>query len=250
MTQAVFFLVSITTVDTTVNEHWSEETKESVGKMTVVFEQLKWGHLAMVLSQILSLYLKAKNRPNMGQIVISLALCFCYLLPIIRALFILKIEIQSHYTEESFADQVGDVVIWVVIEVWYFFYWLLSLSIFCLLAYIFKFRTLFKMDAEPEHLYAYPTDEIWNNKQSDDFLKYFKWEAFAFGIVGTQLMMTMQVLFIYGIIATESVANETVHIMLYILMAQRLHKFNYILFIFKKQTQAASKWRKRIRRIS
>ena len=39
-------------------------------------------------------------------------------------------------------------------------------------------------------------NDIWHNKNSDDFLRYIKWESFNFGFYLTHFLMTI-VVFIY-----------------------------------------------------
>lgn len=43
--------------------------------------------------------------------------------------------------------------------------------------------------------------DIWDNKKSDDFLRYLKWEAFQYGYFITAAIMNI---FLYSTIGSES----------------------------------------------
>ena len=85
---------------------------------------------------------------------------------------------------------------WLIIEIGYFIQFLFSLMIFCLLAYCLKFKSIWKDDGDDEdHKNISYSDDIWSNRTTDDFLRYFKREAFLFGFFMTQFLMILDVLF-------------------------------------------------------
>lgn len=64
---------------------------------------------------------------------------------------------------------------WLLIEIYYFFLWILSSIIFLGFAYFVKFTPISKN----EHVESEDKD-IWNDKDRDDFLHYLKFEYFLF----------------------------------------------------------------------
>lgn len=62
--------------------------------------------------------------------------------------------------------------------------WLSSGVIFLLYAYIAKFKTIFKNEV----LLALD-DNVWNDKDSDDFLRYLKQEYYTFAYILSFLLI-------------------------------------------------------------
>ena len=68
--------------------------------------------------------------------------------------------------------------IWLLIEVVYFFFWLLGGIVFVVYAYCVKFKSISKNEALLEM-----DDNVWNDKNTDDFLRYLKFEYFLFSYI-------------------------------------------------------------------
>lgn len=62
---------------------------------------------------------------------------------------------------------------WLLIESLYFFQWVSMSIFFCMIAYCFKLKSVIKNE------YALSLDDnVWNDKNTDDFLRYLKFEYF------------------------------------------------------------------------
>ena len=73
---------------------------------------------------------------------------------------------------------------WMQIEIWYFILWISSLALFTLFTLHAGIYSLFKTDYDDKIMMNdgdEQSDDVWSNKNSDDFLRYFKFEAFTFG---------------------------------------------------------------------
>ena len=105
-----------------------------------------------------------------------LSIGICYFFPVLNVLFTYKFnKFDSH--DKNFSN---DVECWLYIELVYFFLWITSMAAFCFLAYFMKFLSEWRSDFDD---YKYNggegNDDVWSNKNSDDFLHYFKFEAFT-----------------------------------------------------------------------
>jgi len=74
-----------------------------------------------------------------------------------------------------------------MIEVRLFFTWLVVSIMFTLYAYVFKIKSISKSDIVMES-----DDNVWNDKDTDDFLRYLKFEYFM--VSYTLLKMCMEIL--------------------------------------------------------
>jgi len=73
---------------------------------------------------------------------------------------------------------VNEVRAWLMLEVIYFFVWLLTSALFLAYAYIVKFKSISKSEEIMKM-----DDNVWNDKNTDDFLRYLKFEYFLFNSV-------------------------------------------------------------------
>jgi hypothetical protein len=97
--------------------------------------------------------------------------------------------VKSHYS--AWGHDLNYVRVWLLIEILYFFFWLLAGVIFVSYAYLVKFQAISKNEA----LLALD-DNVWNEKDTDDFLRYLKFEYFL-------------VSYIISFIATEIITGFT-----------------------------------------
>lgn len=74
---------------------------------------------------------------------------------------------------DSWSQDVNEVRIWLLIEILYFFFWIFSGVIFLMYAYLFKFEAISKNE-----VLLSLDDNVWNDKGTDDFLRYLKFEYF------------------------------------------------------------------------
>jgi len=101
--------------------------------------------------------------------------------PFIRAIFVFRV---FSYDLEKYHKLPTEVTMWLIIEIDYFIFWILSLVLFLLLASLFKYKSLRKKQFDVRDKYLLNNQhkfDIWSSKNSDDFLRYLKWEAFTIG---------------------------------------------------------------------
>lgn len=89
--------------------------------------------------------------------------------PLVYAIYVAKVDL------ESWAHDVNYVRIWLLIEILYFWAWLASGIVFLFYAYIAKFKSIFKNEELLKD-----DGNVWNDKDSDDFLRYLKMEYYMF----------------------------------------------------------------------
>ena len=82
-----------------------------------------------------------------------------------------------YYARHSFDDsfELTNVRVWIYIESIYFFAWIFSGIIFVATAYIFKLEPTDK-DEDSIKL----DDNVWNDRNADDFLRYVKYDYYVF----------------------------------------------------------------------
>ena len=95
------------------------------------------------------------------------------------------------FVKNDYADYIYDlneIRLWLVLEIMFFFNWIVVSAIFVMWAYIVKFKSISKNEA----LNALD-DNVWNDKDRDDFLRYLKFEYFNLcyflAFIATELIM-------------------------------------------------------------
>lgn len=79
----------------------------------------------------------------------------------------------------------SDVRLILIIEVTFFFQWIISGIIFLAFAYIVKFKSITKDESVQN-----ADDNVWNDKYSDDFMRYIKTEMYNVCHFGTMMSYT------------------------------------------------------------
>ena len=135
---------------------------------------------------------KYENR-NVAETLQIFAMFGGYSYPLMRGIHSLKF-----YTFMD-GDRASNGATWIKLELTFFFAYILSLMVFLYLAYWVKFKSirkqkydLLKVEHEEEievEAKALDFNGIWNNKSSDDFLRYLKWEAFNYGYFFTMIIV-------------------------------------------------------------
>lgn len=147
----------------------------------------------MGLMILLFFILKRFKRNNLAQFLLYTSFPVAYLLPILKAVY--------RYNKTSEDHDKDPMKIWFQIELYYFFFFIISISAFMIFAYFKKYKSMTKSTSdilvektqkdqkyEGSDLYErVQKDDLWNNKKSDDFLRYLKFEAFNFGYLLTAL---------------------------------------------------------------
>jgi cytochrome b subunit of formate dehydrogenase len=77
---------------------------------------------------------------------------------------------------------------WLILEVFLFFTWICASIFFLLFAYLFKLTSVAKNEAIQGK-----DDNVWNDRGSDDFLRYLKFEYFIFTFCWCKLFMEMSI---------------------------------------------------------
>lgn len=104
---------------------------------------------------------------NVSQIIQALLFGF-WNCPILYLVYVLKVDFKS------FIKDLDEVRVWLLIEIIYQFVWIFSSMVFLLCAYFFKLQSAVKN----EDLLMLD-DDVWNDKDSDDYLRYLKFDYFT-----------------------------------------------------------------------
>lgn len=134
---------------------------------------------------------------------------------------------------------------WINLELIYFFSWVISLMLFLFCAYWIKFKSIRKQkydlmnsDGIETEINLKDFNGIWNSKDSDDFLRYLKWEAFTFGYVFSMVIMNIIILW------WETFERNRITTVLLIVIGLLLFKRTYaiVLFIQQLSTNKGINW--------
>ena len=106
---------------------------------------------------------------------------------------------------------------WIRLEVDYFFAWIFGIAMFMLACNRSKLRAIWKSDFDEKDFDE--NKDLWNQKNSDDFLHYFKTEAFAFGLFLGNIWMNVFEMFFKG---AKDVESTTLQIVLWYLYLHNL----------------------------
>jgi hypothetical protein len=136
--------------------------------------------LITFLAQLLFFYLKSAHKYNVSQVIQCYIVPSGYFFPLVYAIYVAKVDL------ENWNHDVNYIRIWLLIEIVYFWMWLSSGVIFLFYAYIAKFKTIFKNEV----LLAMD-DNVWNDKDSDDFLRYLKQEYYTFAYILSFMLMEL-----------------------------------------------------------
>ena len=161
--------------------HGDMTTHEKKEHELLVFNILKFGHLITFLGQVSMVYLKQIGRWNSSQFVQCYFVTGGYLFPLIYAIYVAKVDL------ENWKHDVNYVRVWLLIEITYFWCWLASGVCFLFYAYVAKFKSIFKNEV----LLA-KDEDVWNDKDSDDFLRYLKSEYYMFAYSLSFIAMEIQ----------------------------------------------------------
>ena len=154
-----------------------------------LFKAMKWTHLATFIFIILMLTAKQLNFHNLAQTIHALVVCPISILLTLLAIFIVK------YNSDSWvgANLITEVRVWMIIDCYFFFAYIISGVIFTTVAYVIKFNPTSKNE---ELLLM--DDNPWNDKDTEDFLRHLKLEFFVFCYFMATLMMDISLGFFKG----------------------------------------------------
>jgi membrane associated rhomboid family serine protease len=118
----------------------------------------------------------------MAQIIQCVFVPWSYIGTLMFAMYIAKL----HFDE--WVNDINLVRVWLFIESVYFFVWILSGALFALVAYIVKFKPTFKTEAAMA-----ADDNVWNDKWSDDFLRFLKFDMYLWCFILSMLLMELYI---------------------------------------------------------
>lgn len=121
--------------------------------------------------------LKEKKYANISQVLANLMLVG----------YIITISYVTYYTKKNIEEweyDVNYVRIWLLIESIYFYVWIIASILFVIVAYVSKFRSTIVNDAVLQN-----DDNVWNDRQTDDFLRYIKFDYYVFTLYLSCLLM-------------------------------------------------------------
>jgi hypothetical protein len=179
-------------INSTKNRNLSEkrESEPDFKKMEILeklsFKLLFWGHLLAFTSQALFFFLKHIEYFSFAQIIQSIfvPICYIYFLPFI--VFV----VRSNFSLWD-ASNITIIRMWLLIEIMHYFNWLFSIGIFLGSSYAFRFKTISKdLDMLLED------DNVWNDKNTYDFLGVLKSECYYFSYKVSLLITNVQIGFI------------------------------------------------------
>lgn len=159
----------------------SPSMEEIKAEELMIFKFLKWGHLITVCGQLSFILFKNWNLFNMAQFIQCMIVPVGYLPPIFYALFLIKGEYSTWISDVNY------VRLWLLIEIVFFFSWLFASIIFVLYAYLVKFKPISKNVKLMES-----DDNIYNDKKTDDFLRYLKSEYFLMAYIITFILVEVE----------------------------------------------------------
>lgn len=147
----------------------------------VYFQFLKWAHLVSFFVILLVFELKRRGFYIIGQALQALWVT----LSLFSGSFIIYI-VKKNYGSWNF--EMNYVRAWLLIEVIYFFNWILSGIVFLIMS---KIITLNPMSTDEDEL-ANDTD-VWNDRTTQDFMVHLKAEFFQFSLAFSILIQTMMI---------------------------------------------------------
>jgi len=118
----------------------------------------------------------------MAQFIQCLVVPFVYHVPLAYSIYVAKANMYTWVTD------VTSIRIWLLIEVSFFFFWILSGILFLTFSYIVKIKSVSKNEK-----LLLLDDNAWNDKDSDDFLRYVKQEYFMFSFIICFLLMELSI---------------------------------------------------------
>lgn len=143
---------------------------------------LQWGHLWTFIWIGVFLYLKEKNFPNFAQILQCTLIPAGYFLIISYVIFHVKKyrEVDVLGIHSDTYVELKEIRCWLLIEVLYFFNWIIMSCLYCAVSWCLRFKSIIK----DERLLENDLD-AWNDKNRDDALHYFKYEYFLYTFMHT-----------------------------------------------------------------
>ena len=111
----------------------------------------RWCHFSATISIIFYLILKQYQMHNLAQFFLVIVGLLFSLLPVMRGIYIF----QEYHLYKNFCAPLHT---WIYIELSFFTIWILSLALFVLLAYLNKYKSIFKKSSDESMQKAIDTE--------------------------------------------------------------------------------------------
>jgi hypothetical protein len=138
--------------------------------------------------QLAGYFLKRNEFYNSAQLIQVLFVPVSYNGVLMYAMYVAKLNFEDWVLDINY------VRVWLFIEISFFFIWILSGAIFVFVAYLIKLKPTLKSEAV-----LALDDNVWNDKCSDDFLRFIKFDFYIFTFILAMLIMEIYV----GLIMTD-----------------------------------------------
>ena len=122
--------------------------------------------------------MKRVQARNLAQLIQCVFVPAGYLVMMIYTVYQVRYAISREHADHDDDDEspygaIKYVRAWLLIEIYYFFNWIFGSVLFIAAAYLIKFKPISKHEDVADN-----DDDIWNDKDRDDFLHYLKQEYF------------------------------------------------------------------------
>ena len=149
------------------------------------FELMKWAHMVCLTTQVIILFLKSLKLAKGHSFVQMLDLMVNPITNLGSICYIMYLKGQDkHFWNDStvYKD-------WLNIEVLVFFAWIAAGCLFLLLTYTFKLKSFWRKNKISKQR------DIWQHKDTDDFLNYLKFEYKNFCMGASFLLVNIVFIF-------------------------------------------------------
>lgn len=148
-----------------------------------IFYDLLVSHICCFIFQLLILLLKKLKWNNTAQVLANIML--------MNYMFLMSYTAYETKLNMHFWDvDVNYVRMWLYIETIFWIMWVLGSVIFMEFAFWFKIKSSIKNDEMLEN-----DDNIWNDRKTDDFLRYIKFDYYVFTLNITCFLMNIYVMY-------------------------------------------------------
>jgi len=110
------------------------------------------------------------------------------MIPASYTIFIVKLHKHTWLDLRAQAPETMELRSWLILESFLFFSWIWGSIFFLALSYCLKLKSIAKNKSVLES-----DDNVWNDKGTDDFLRYLKFEYFMFNFCWTKLLIECSV---------------------------------------------------------
>lgn len=86
----------------------------------------------------------------------------------------------------NWKDDMNEVRAWLLIEIIYFLAWIIISILYVMIAYALKLKSIAKNE-----VMLMLDDDVWNDKDTDDFLRYLKYDYFVMVLPMTFFVMEL-----------------------------------------------------------